>query len=466
MVNLKDKIQYSIKQALKYAYSVVPLPIRYGRVFRDTYKFLQESQWWDRRKLEEYQIRQLELLIKHAYNNVPYYRRIFDERGLKPKNIKCFDDLRKLPYLTKHDVRNNLSDLIAKNYPKTKIHYVRTSGSVGIPLSLCWENGVTDPKESAFIWRQWNWAGYFFGQKRLILRGNIINKVKDGKRHWCEYNPLQNALVLSSYDMKNENLSGYIEEIIKFRPEAIQGYPSSLYILADFLREKKQKLHGIRCIFTSSETLLYYQKEKIIMHLGARIYDHYGNTERNALIMQCEEGNYHIISEYGVLQLEDADGRLIQEENTVGEIIATGFDNYAMPFIRYRTGDRALSSNKICTCGRNFPLLGRIEGRTQEFIVTNYNGYISMTVIHGLHSDIFDNVKQFQFYQDMPSRVILKIVKRDAYSEMDSSKIINKLQEELGHEMDIQLVFVNEIPRSAGGKLGCLEQKLHIRYGE
>ena len=118
--NLAKKLPYPIQQSLKHIYGTIPLPIRHGKVFRDTYKFLQESQWWSREKLEEYQMQQLAKLLTHSYENVPYYRRMFEERGLRPENIQDFDDLRKLPYLTKDIIRENLSDLLAQNYSKSR----------------------------------------------------------------------------------------------------------------------------------------------------------------------------------------------------------------------------------------------------------------------------------------------------------------------------------------------------------
>jgi len=98
--NVYRKLPKSVQYAAGYAYGVIPPSIRYGKVFRETYAFLQESQWWSREQLEEYQLEQLSKLLHHAYENVPYYRRVFDERGLKPRDIQDLKDLQKLPYLT------------------------------------------------------------------------------------------------------------------------------------------------------------------------------------------------------------------------------------------------------------------------------------------------------------------------------------------------------------------------------
>jgi phenylacetate-CoA ligase len=102
------KLPYPIKQGMKYIYGTIPARFRYSKDFWDTYNSLQESQWWSREKLEEYQMQQLSKLLNHAYENVPYYQKVFDERGLRPKDIQNFDDLRKLPYLTKEIIQENL----------------------------------------------------------------------------------------------------------------------------------------------------------------------------------------------------------------------------------------------------------------------------------------------------------------------------------------------------------------------
>ncbi len=143
-----------------YIFLATPHSMYYDKsVFTETYAFLQESQWWSKEKLEEYQIQQFHELINHAYANVPYYRRVFDERGLKPRDIHNLEDLRKLLYLTKDIIRKHLKDLMATNYPVSKSHYATTGGSTGIPLGLYSERGVTEAKDRAFMPTHLNMVG-------------------------------------------------------------------------------------------------------------------------------------------------------------------------------------------------------------------------------------------------------------------------------------------------------------------
>jgi len=462
--NLAKKLPYPIKHGQEYASGIIPLSIRHGKVFRDTYKFLQESQWWSREKLEDYQMWQLNKLIHHAYDNVLYYRNLFDEKGLKPRDIRDFDDLRKLPYLTKDIMRNNLSDLIAQNYSKRELQYAATSGSSGVPLWFYLEKKVSDPKERAFVWRQWNWAGYKLGQRRVILRGNLINRFRNRKRQWWEYKPANNTLILSSYDMTKEKLTKYIDKIKTFRPVAIQGYPSSLYILANFLKNRCSKLRNIKCILTSSEKLYRHQKETIEAYLGGRIYDLYGNTEASVLIMQCEKGRYHIMPEYGITELIGEDGNPVNEDGKIGEIVGTGFNNLAVPFIRYRTGDLGIYTQEKCSCCRQYQLIKGIEGRSQEFFIAKDGDLISLGDMQIYF--VFDNVKQFQFYQEEKGKATFKIVKKDTYSEKDTQRIEKALEARFGERIDLKIRFVDNIPRTKSGKYRFLIQKLQIDFGD
>ncbi|PKM48966.1 MAG: hypothetical protein CVV02_18135 [Firmicutes bacterium HGW-Firmicutes-7] len=235
MRNLIRKAPSWIKEPIKYLYGLIPYEKRLGKVFWDTYNFLQKSQWWSKEQLEEYQLKQLEKLLKHAYENVSYYRKVFDERKLKPKDIHSFDDLKKLPFLTKEIIRNNFNDLMAKNLPKSMFQYTSTSGSTGIPLAFYHEKGLSTAKEWAFMVTQWNRVGYKIGDKCIVLRGNVIRSASKGK--FWEYNPVNKNLFLSSSHMTDEILPEYIAKIREFKPDFIQAYPSAITILARFMKE-------------------------------------------------------------------------------------------------------------------------------------------------------------------------------------------------------------------------------------
>ena len=186
-----------VKEISGRIYSLVPISIRYGRIYTEYMELLEQSQWWSRQEIEQYQWRQLEALLKHAYQNVPFYRRIFDERGLKPEQIQNFDDFRQLPFLTKELVRNNFDDLVARNYSKSKQLSVITGGSTGNPLLLYYEKGVSRSKELAFITTLLHRVGYKFGDKVVVLEHFLGSSA--GKKGLWAYDPIKNRLLFSIY---------------------------------------------------------------------------------------------------------------------------------------------------------------------------------------------------------------------------------------------------------------------------
>ena len=392
------KLPKSVQYAARYAYSTIPLPIRYGKVFWETYNFLPESQWWSREQLEEYQLEQLSKLLHHAYENVPYYHRIFDERGLKPKDIQDFKDLQKLPYLTKEIIQENLPDLVARNYPRSKLQYVTTGGSTGIPLGFYLENGVSNAKEWAFMLTQWNRVGFKIGDRCVVLRGNVVESASKGK--FWEYDPVNKNLILSSYHLTDENMPKYIQKIKKFKPDFIQAYPSAITILAKFMKENDIKpFPTIKAILCGSENLYSWQRELLEDVFQCRVYSWYGHAEQAVLAGECEKNTYyHIFPEYGFVEIIGNDGKPVTDENEMGEIVATGFNNFAMPFIRYRTMDLAVCSNSKCSCGRNYALLKRVEGRLQEFILSKTGNLMPLTGAYALVVKSSENVIEAQFY--------------------------------------------------------------------
>jgi phenylacetate-CoA ligase len=460
-------LPHPVQQLLRYVYGAIPPRLRYGKAFWETYDFLKESQWWSRQKLAEYQLQQLSRLLNHAYDNVPYYRRVFDERGLKPKDIQDFDDLRRLPYLTKEIIQDNLPDLVARNYPKSKLRYATTGGSTGIPLGFYIERGVSEAREQAFITTLWNRVGFSIGDRCAILRGNVVRSASKGK--FWEYNPTDKNLVLSSYHITDETLPNYVEKIREFKPDFIQAYPSMITILARFMKENNiAPFPTVKAILCGSESLYPWQRHLLEAAFRCRAYSWYGHSEQAALAGQCEKSNYyHIQSEYGIVELIDEKGNPVTSENEMGEIVATGLNNFACPLIRYRTMDLAVPSNAGCECGRNYPLLKDIEGRLQDLIVTRDKRPVTLTaLIFAQHFEAFSKVKQMQLFQQKEGELVVKIVRTPKYSKKDEQEIRLKMQRAVGNGLDIGFNYVDHIPLTPGGKHRFLIQELPVKFGD
>ena len=461
----KRRFPYPVKQGFKYIYSAIPPRFHYGHLFWETYNFLQESQWWSREKLEEHQMQQLSTLLHHAYDNVPYYRKLFDERGLKPKDIQDWDDLKKLPYLTKGIIRENLSDLIARNYPKSKLQCATTGGSTGIPMGFYHEKGVSEAKERAFIITLWHRVNFKMGDRCVVLRGNVVHSANKGK--FWEYDPVNKNLILSSYHMTDELLPNYIAKIREFRPDFIQAYPSVVTILARFMEKNDIKpFTSLKALLCGSENLYPWQRELLEEVFQCRVYSWYGHSERAVLAGECEKSTYyHIFPEYGIVELINKDGNPVTNEDELGEIVATGFNNFICPFIRYRTMDLAIRTDAKCECGWNYPLVKTVEGRLQEFFVDKTGSLTTFTCAHKALWNVKEKINAYQYVQNEPGKVLLNIDVRNKFSISDIDSVKRTFLN-FYPRFDITIKFVEDIPRTERGKFTYLIQKLPIEFGD
>ncbi len=432
-------------------------PLILPGTFLRTYTLLKESQWWSKEQLEEYQLLQLKKLFNHAYENVPYYTEIFKKLKLKPKEIQSLQDLQKLPYLSKEIVRKNLNNLKAANYPEHKFQYLSTGGSTGQPLRFYIEKGVWLSQLLAYGKIQNDWAGRSLLDKSVNIRGYKIP---------FEYELFGRSLVLSSFYMNDKYLPLFIKKIRKLKPKHILGYPSAITTLAVYMKQNDLEVFpSIKSIVSYAETLYEGQRDIIEETFQCRVYNQYSLRETVAFGIPCEHSNYfHMFPEFGIIEIIDKDGKPVTKEDGIGEIVGTGFHNYIFPFIRYRTGDLGVYTAKKCQCGRNYPLLKRIEGRSQEFMVSKSKQLVPLTGIYGLVVTCSPNVKECQLYQDTEGEIILNIVKTQKYSNADSQTIKKNFQKRFGTEFKLTICQVDQIPQTKRGKHRFLIQKLPIEF--
>jgi len=457
----KDRAPFSVRQIARHVWGRVPYGLRYGAVFRETRALLAESQWWSRDRLVAYQLERLRELIRYVHRTVPYYRNVLDERGIDPAEFAGIEDLRRLPFLTKDVLRESMERVVPEDIPRSRLSRVTTGGTTGEPLPVYSLRRVTEAREWAFIWRGWGWAGYRPGMRKVVVRGNVPRRRRRCTQPRWEHNPSDRSLVLSAYQMTQDTLPEYVDMIRQFRPHVIQAYPSAIWPLARFLEAQGTKLQGVRCVLTCSETVYPGQRELAEELLGATIFDHYGTTERSVLVMQCEKLRYHVIPEYGVLELIGSDGEPVVTPGSTGEIVATGFINPAMPLVRYRTGDVAILGSAGCSCGRNYEVLERIDGRLQDHFVASDGTLLPAMISDEPLWDLPDPIETYQYIQDEPGRLLLNVA---AAGEL-SDRSIERIRQEFDKRypgFGLRICEVDHIPRTVRGKFRYVVQHLPL----
>jgi phenylacetate-CoA ligase len=337
--------------------------------------------------------------------------------------------------------------------------YCTTGGSTGIPLGL-YRDPQAFARELASKAHQYARVGWKEGDRQLVFRGLPI-----ATPDHVQWVPEFNELRCSSYHLVPEVMEYFYRRALEYQPAWIRCYPSSGHIFARFLKERNLPFPPVRGVLCASENLYDHQKQLLTEVFRARVFSHYGHYELAVLAGFCEhEDTYHVLPQYGYAELIGKDGRPVTRPGEMGEIVGTSFLMHATPLIRYRTRDFAVLRGLGCpACGRPYPVWERIEGRLQEFIVTGTGRLISMTAIN-FHDDIFDHVRQFQFFQAEPGRVTFRYIPQPTCTEARLEDIGRRLRVKLGPDVELSWEAVPAIPPTARGKHRFLIQQLPVAF--
>ncbi len=433
---------------------------KYGASFYRYLAALSDSQWWTEEQHERAQREHLQRTVQHAAEFVPYYRRLFRDLSVRPEEIRSAADLSRLPILDKETVRSLGPELMRNGFDPRQIVWFFTSGTTGKALELpvareCFE------REYAFRWLHYSWAGIRFTDRVATIAQHPVTGARRLKPPFWVTNYAENQLLLSSQHLRSDTIRCYAEKLRSWQPAMLQGFPSSLYMLALGLRDQKESGIQPRAIFTTSETLLDTQRSLIESVFGCKIFNWYGSCEMVGNIVECEQGSMHVKPEHGLLEFLNSDGRHANP-GELAEIVATGFGNEAFPLIRYRTGDTAILSDRPCECGRAGPIVLSLTGRLDDIIVTP----------EGRHDGRLDcvfkdapNVREAQLIQETLDTLVVRIVRRDDYSAEDTERITHHLRERLGDRMRYEFQFVDNIPRGPNGKFRFVISKVGLGIG-
>lgn len=382
-------------------------------------------------------------LFQRAFDRSPFYRQLYMEAGLHKEDIKSLEDIKKLPIITKDMIKAHADEI--RIAPKWKLIKNHTSGTTGTPL-MVYEDWPSIWREQAYFYCYRKRCGYTYGQPIVSLRGNLEKKDLYLKVH------ISNTLYLSSYNINPQTTELYYQQILKHKPVAIEGYPSSLYSLALMMRDKGLQLH-IPVAFTSSESLLDYQRELIEKQFDTQIFDHYGTTERTIRLSESFNHNGYF---------EDP-GYSINEYTEDGEI-TTSLINFSFPLIRYKGNDVI----EMMEATRENPqvIVKKVQGRKSSYLIgkdgTEYSGALLTRVFKDIRT--IDNA---QFIQEKRGEVRLNYVPGREFSKEDERKLVYAVKEQLGEdnfEFAFYPVSANEMVYSSRGKFNYIIQ-LETKWG-
>lgn len=419
-----------------------------GYVYHRT--FLSRSEHWDAVAVKHYQTSKLKKLFRCAAN-APWYQNEF-------KKISCdvrYDDpwliYDNLPVLHKNSVRESPGLFKNSRFRGPQLQF-STSGTTGSPLTVLtsYNQWIV---EQGIIWRAWKRAGFALGDRVAILRSYapLAGQPK------IKFDRLRNWKYFSVYHMDEDSLWEYANELQSWRPKFLRGYPSSLFEFSKFIKRNKVILPQLQGVFTASEMLSIEMRTQIEDALGVCVFDHYGQAEITAMLHDCEyHDGMHVDWEYGFVDLVPDGAR-----PGPFRMLATNLHNYAMPLIKYDTGDLIHDQLGACPCGRTSPRVGQILGRATDYVIDLRGARVPGVNLY-THFSKLQLTRQVQIVQRVPGHLEVHVCPWDS---SDQQQFLDEITECVARLTSVMNVMAHvhqrsELPKSKSGKQSFIIQEV------
>jgi phenylacetate-CoA ligase len=413
---------------------------------------LSRNQWLGSVELKQLQEKRLRDITTHAYNNVPLYKEKFDAQGIRPEHIRSLEDVQKLPFTTKQEVRDGIPDRsMARGSDLGDCIRASTSGTSGGPMAVFYDKRFMDYCMAAWRFRKRLAIGVKPWQKVMVIGyGGLIAPKKDQdqsgelarmKRKSQGRESLGPIVHLLRDREKRVTVGSdaneVLTQILKFDPKLIRGTPSYLRLLAEAMAERGIEGLGDKVVRTEGEVTDEETRKYLESSFKCKVFDEYSSWDFGNGAWQCtKREGYHIDADLLILEVVRGNERVSPGER--GEIVVTNLLNYAMPLIRYRVGDIGVLDGKTCSCGRGLPLLKSIEGREADCFTLPGGQLITprtiMTVIQGT-----PGVSRYQAVQESMNQVRIELMRRGNEPEVSKDELVARCHSILGEDMEIEV---------------------------
>jgi phenylacetate-CoA ligase len=449
-------------------YTNLVFPWSTPRDFKDWVPRLRRYEEAERASLDANRARQWQALVQllqHAYETTPFYRRRFDEAGIRPAEMKSFADLGKIPFLVREDLRNNLDEMKSRAFRPEDLLRSTTGGTTDMPVPLIRDRECARQKV-AIQWRFNMWAGLRPGDKAFYLWGATFDYPQNPNLKWRLYDhTLMRRVWAPTSDLSEAKLESYRESLNQFKPRIIYAYPRALASFCEYLRDCARPFVRPVATITNAEVLYPEQRQLIEEVLGCPVFDHYGTRDFGLVAAECQfHRGMHLNPLAAVFEF------LPVKDSTVDglcELVVTDLLNYGMPMIRYRVNDCAMMQAEPCPCGRGYPLFKGLIGRTSS-LFRLANGVVVMggSLLSRAIGAASPTIKKVQIIQETFNDFKLRFVPGSSFQEADLKALQTRLDEYFGVPLHWEFEKVEDIERDPSGKTRlCISHVADPRVG-
>lgn len=405
--------------------------------------------------LHELQRTRLRKLVGDARERVPFYRDLPPFVDTKDPEEAIRETLATIPPIDKATYRERQNEFLARGVSTARLVRANTSGTTGTALPV-WLTPERIAEGYAAVWRQRRAFQAQIDDPLMTFAGQMIVPLGQKRPPFWRKNWYGRQTLFSVYHMSSSNLPAYVEAIHATPARYVQGYPSALHLVSRALLDAGRPLPAGRLcgVFTSSESLLAYQREAIEAAFGAPVFDHYAATELVVSMTACSERRLHVDMEFCIVEIEVEHET---EDWVRGPLVVTGLGNEAAPLLRYRIGDIGTRAKSPCPCGRPGESFFEIDGRIEDYVVTP-DGRLVGRLDHVFKSQ--SDIAEAQILQESKEAIRVCVVPLGTYRAASQKSLLSALRERLGEEIRIEVQLTDAIPREPNGKFRAVKSRV------
>ena len=425
-----------------------------GRPTLARHRFLEGTQWCPPLELATFQAQELRRLLEHVYANVPHYREAFERAKIVPGDIRSTADLHLLPIIDRSLAIRSIERRTAVAGPRVDITKA-TSGTTGLSLTIGY-NRDSDYWRQAVRLRGYGWAGYRPGRRALHFwgfdnpRATRIRKLKIAADRL-----VRREVYVDCIRRGDTELEAFARNIEQHRPRLIVAYSQAIVDFATYATRVGRRNWPDIPVICGAERLFSQDRKTVEGVFGAGVFETYGCREVMLVAAECEaHQGMHVSMENLVVEIvvRDAGGERPARPGETGEVVLTDLHNYAVPLLRYASGDLATAGpDHVCTCGRGLARIAAVVGRTTDTLFDRQGNRVGGLIFHVLLSTLKEVVSQFQVIQHEDRSVTFKLVPGPRY-DSDGQRAIREIASRYIPGLPFTLEEVHEIPPGPNGK--------------
>ena len=407
-------------------------------------KFISRKNWTEER-WEKYQLEKLNLVLLNARENVPFYKKYWDnklavEDGLEYRNIAHW------PIISKKDVQKNEGLFLDRRISKNDFYIDHTSGTTGTPINIYLSKEAVKNQYALFYARVKNPYGIKLDDAWAIIGSQQVTDVKRKTPPYWVFNCAEKQLYLSALHIAQKNAKAYYLALKKYKPRYLIAYTYSVYYLAKYFLEI-ELTYKLKAVICNGEPVFDFQRKIIEKVFKCPAVNTYGQAELVSYANQFPDGTMRVSPEMGYIEKIPIEGN-----HHYSKLVCTSLLNDGMVLIRYDTSD--LVANNILEPIRDgLPIFPTVIGRDDDVLKLS-NGR-KIVQIDGVFTDDLGLIKG-QIIQCEEDLFHIKVVPISNWDDRKEATLISRLKKRIG-DLTIEIQVCHDIPPEINGKFKVIK---------